>query len=274
MTTDTTIRPALLDLVAQRAQDGDLTGIGDTDLCWAFRAVHPDLRSRNGFRYPWPGKWATAPGPFITENTTGCPQAEGDGLCVAKTVSGAGQGGIPFRTVLIVGYRPADVLGSDDQKLRVRALYVADVADGIGLLRGTYLRGAVLRGADLRGADLGGAYLRSADLRDADLRGADLRGADLGGAYLGGTDLRGAVLRGADLRGTYLRGADLRGADLRDADLGGAYLRGADLGGAYLGGADLRGADLGGAVLRGARYDQLTLWPAGFDPVAAGAVRV
>jgi len=238
LTADTTIRPALLDLVAQRAQDGDLTGIGDTDLCWAFRAVHPDLRSRNGFRYPWPGKWATAPGPFITENTTGCPKAEGDGLCVAKTVSGAGQGGIPFRTVLIVGYRPADVLGSDDQKLRVRALYVADVADGIGLLRGADLRGTDLRGANLRGADLGGTYLRGADLRDADLRDADLRG-------------------------TYLRGTDLRGANLRGAVLGGAYLRG----------ADLRSADLGGADLRDARYDQLTLWPAGFDPVAAGAVR-
>ena len=66
-----------------------------------------------------------------------------------------------------------------------------------------------------------------------------------------------------------LQAAVKGGADLRDA-----YLRGADLRGAYLRGADLRDADLGGASLRDAVHSQLTLWPAGFDPVAAGAVKL
>jgi uncharacterized protein YjbI with pentapeptide repeats len=39
-----------------------------------------------------------------------------------------------------------------------------------------------------------------------------------------------------------------------------------------LAGADLSGADLTGAKLTGAQYDATTIWPAGFDPIAAGAV--
>ena len=36
--------------------------------------------------------------------------------------------------------------------------------------------------------------------------------------------------------------------------------------------AKLDGADLNGASLIGAVYDSETVWPSGFDPVAAGAV--
>ena len=58
----------------------------------------------------------------------------------------------------------------------------------------------------------------------------------------------------------------MHGADLREADLRGAHLEGADLDA-----ADLRGADLDGADLRGSTFSRVTAWPAGFDPVAAGA---
>jgi uncharacterized protein YjbI with pentapeptide repeats len=51
------------------------------------------------------------------------------------------------------------------------------------------------------------------------------------------------------------------------ANLSGAYLSGAYLSGAYLSGADLSGADLSGAS-----YDQLTLWPEGFDVAKSAAV--
>ena len=36
----------------------------------------------------------------------------------------------------------------------------------------------------------------------------------------------------------------------------------------------LQGANFEGASLRGASYDAKTRWPEGFDPDAAGAVRV
>ena len=54
----------------------------------------------------------------------------------------------------------------------------------------------------------------------------------------------------------------------------GADLRTALLSGASLQGADLDGADLTDANLSKAEYDQNTVWPAGFDPVAAGVIMV
>ena len=188
------VRKPLPEFLADCAESADLSGLGNKKVDWWFRAVHPDLRSKNGYRYPWPGSWAEAPGP-IQKHSDPCPQAEGDGLCVAKSFRGAAMGGIPFSTFLLVGVTKRDVLGEDADKIRVRRMYIADV---ISLA-------TIIRGADLRDANLTSANLRGANLRDADLRGA------------------------------YLRGADLRGADLR-----------------------------------GAVANQLTLWPAGFDAVAAG----
>ena len=160
----------------------------------AWRAVHPDLRSSHGYRWPWPGNEATAPLPDGAEFTRGnpCPRFEGDGLCLAKTWRGAASGGIPAITCLLVEFEQADVLCEDDDKIRVSRCRVVDVFDGPALIRGGWCLGADLRYADLGGADLGGANLRGADLGGADLGGADLRYADLWRA-----DLRGANLGGA-----------------------------------------------------------------------------
>ena len=165
----------------------------------AWRAVHPDLRSSRGFRWPWPGNEAVAPLPAGREFTHGdpCPQFEGDGLCLAKTWQGAASGGTPAITCLLVEFDDGDVLGEDDDKLRVSRCRVVDVFDAPALIRDGWCAGA--------------------DLWDANLRGANLRGANLCGA-----NLCGANLCGADLRGANLCGADLRGANLRDANLRGA----------------------------------------------------
>jgi hypothetical protein len=112
--------------------------------------------------------------------------------------------------------------------------------------------------AYLRGAELSGAFLSGADLFAADLAAADLRGADLGEAHLGSADLSGADLSRANLLGADLSWADLKGACLRGADLKRA---------------DLRGARLQGADLTNAVYDDLTLWPEGYDPLTSGAMR-
>jgi len=172
----------------------------------AWRSVHPDLRSSHGFRWPFPGGEAVAPLPDGEEFTRGdpCPQFVGDGLCMAKTWKGAASGSIPAITCLLVTYDPADVLGEDDDRLRVSRCRVVEVFDAPGLLRAGFGAGADLSGADLRGANLS----------RANLSGADLRGANLGWAYLYGADLHRANLRGANLRGANLRGANLRWAYL------------------------------------------------------------
>jgi uncharacterized protein YjbI with pentapeptide repeats len=177
-----------------------------------WRTCHRDLRSRDGYRWPWPGGWAkdTRKGVDLRKATAphnACPNATLGGVCIAKTFAGAATGSIPVGTILVTAHFPKDVLGEETDKLRVKRALVLDVVDLISAIRGANLRGANLGGADLGGANLGGAYLGGADLGGADLRGADLRGANLGGANLGGADLGGANLRGADLRGADLRGA-------------------------------------------------------------------
>ena len=171
---------------------------------WAFRSVHPDFHSSRGYRWPFPAKWAEASGPFVKENTGPCPDAEGDGICVASTYRGMASGGIPAITLLLCAFAEKDVLGEDGGKVRVKRARVVEVLDG-GLIARTYLSGADLSGAYLYGADLSGAYLSGADLS-----GAYLSGADLSGAYLSGANLSGANLSGAhaNMHTTWPEGFD------------------------------------------------------------------
>ena len=208
---------------------------------WGFKFVGLDLCTddHNGGRHRYHlDAWNEAPGP-ITQSTSACPSAPGDGLCVALTVSAARSGGqrMGNSVMLLVGYLPEDVLGTDGAKVRVRRLYVEpDPVDPVQLTLWA------IAADDLRGANLEVANLRDANLRDANLRDANLRSA-------------------------YLRGANLGGANLGGANLGGAYL-----GGAYLGGAYLGGAYLGGAYLGGATGNSFTELPAGWTVNDAGLV--
>lgn len=121
---------------------------------FAWRVVRADFTSSHGFRWPFPGGVAEAPGPCTTGGP--CPSAPGDGLCLARTPAGAAGGGIPLHVVLVCAYDPADVLGEDDTKLRVRRARVVDVWDAHRLIR-TYGAGATLQGANLQDATLEGA---------------------------------------------------------------------------------------------------------------------
>jgi uncharacterized protein YjbI with pentapeptide repeats len=102
----------------------------------------------------------------------------------------------------------------------------------------------ILPGIDLSGLDLAGVYLRGKDFSDGELSEADLSGATMFGCVLVGTRLSGTKLVGTDLREANLTGADLTGADLR-------------------------GARLEDAVLNGVEWDDSTVWPQGYEPVAA-----
>ena len=237
-----------------------MTAMLSPDMRWGWRTVHPDFRSRNDFRWPFPGGWAEAPGPVL-DHTNTCPRQVGDGLCVALDWHGAAMGGMSARNpILVVGWLPDDELGRDNHKVRIRRGYVADVWSAERILMNA--PGAYLGGADLTGADLTGADLAGANLTGANLTGANLTGADLGGANLGGANLYRANLGGANLTGANLTRANLTGANLTGADLGGAYLTGAYLTGANLNRANLTGANLGGANLTGAYLNRANLYGA------------
>ncbi|MCL4301923.1 MAG: pentapeptide repeat-containing protein [Anaerolineae bacterium] len=97
-------------------------------------------------------------------------------------------------------------------------------------------------------------------LNAVNLQGANLSGANLPHHALGG-----------DLSGANLSGVNLDVADLKWTNFTGANLSGARLTWAILSGANLTDADLTGTNLNKAMYDKNTIWPAGFDPEAAGA---
>lgn len=136
---------------------------------------------------------------------------------------------------------------------------------------------------DLRGQDLRGIIFFRAQLDKADLDNAVLRRADLSKANLAGANLRTANLAGANLEGANLAEANLIMANLSEANLAEANLEGANLIMTNLEGASLIGANLSGtnlilanqmkANLERARYNDLTRWPANFDPIPTGAIR-
>jgi len=163
---------------------------GETlELGW--RRVAPDLRSRDGFRWPWPGQWTEV----VDADTSDEDCAPG--LHVAVGWAGASSTG-PVHTALLVAYRPADVAHRGYDKVRVRQALTLDVIDPPAMIRARHFTGANLTRANLTRADLTRANLTAADLTGANLTRADLSGADLSGADLTGADLYGADLYGAE----------------------------------------------------------------------------
>ncbi len=128
------------------------------------------------------------------------------------------------------------------------------------------LNGADLSESSLREINLSQADLRQANLRHTNLSHANLQVASLGEANLSEARLTEANLSGADLRQANLGGAHLEQANLRGAYMGWADLNQADLNEADLTGTNLDGASLNGANLIGIKYDDKTIWPAGFTP--------
>lgn len=178
---------------------------------WGIKSTNPDLSTRGGFRWPFPGNIAEAPD-FDFRNTDACPAFPGDGLCVARSWAAMSSGGFPAVTLLLVAYRSDRARGTAD-KVRTDRVAVVDLVDGARLVR-----------EHGSGADLSGANLYGVNLSRADLSGANLFGADLSRAHLSGADLSEADLSEANLSGAYLYGARLSGADLSEVDLSGAYL--------------------------------------------------
>lgn len=99
----------------------DQEGVALPDGCdtWAIKSVRPDLRTRNGFRWAYPGGTSRSDYAADRDNTNACPSHTGDGLCVAFTWTGMASGGIPARTLLLVAYPSANSLGHDSDKARV-----------------------------------------------------------------------------------------------------------------------------------------------------------
>ena len=130
--------------------------------------------------------------------------------------------------------------------------------------------------AKLNDASFAGNRMPLSSFAEAELQRANFTGVEMWNGSFAGADLTEAVMIKADLgdgnfRGAVLDGADLTNASLGKADFTGAKMEGTNLSGSSLHRANLSRVDLSKTTLTGALYDEGTIWPYGFDPVAAGA---
>jgi BTB/POZ domain-containing protein KCTD9 len=91
---------------------------------------------------------------------------------------------------------------------------------------------------------------------------------------LNSTYLKGAILISTKLMESNLLLADLTNANLLAADMTDANLLFTNLTNANLIAANLTNTDLADTNIIGAKYDVKTIWPADFDPIAAGAILI
>jgi uncharacterized protein YjbI with pentapeptide repeats len=165
-------------------------------------------------------------------------------------------------------------------------------------LSGLDLMGVNFSGSNLRGANLASSLLEEADLRNADMREARIQNTSFTDAKITGVQWTGAIFdrntkwpQGfnhlaagmigpwVNMSGQNLTSRDLSGRDLMGVNFSGSNLRGANLSNSLLEEANLCGtnlseANLSNSKLTGAKYSSKTIWPSGFDPVAAGAILV
>lgn len=144
--------------------------------------------------------------------------------------------------------------------------------------------------ADLRHSDFYSSKLHRATLTRANFTEAKLDAVDLSSACLRLSRLSHASLTEANLEGATLEEADFNSANFSWANLKYAAAQTANLSNAGLQNTDLEGIDLFEAQLlgtdflnsnletakslKGATYNDLTLFPVGFQPEAKGMIKV
>jgi hypothetical protein len=151
-----------------------LTDAERADLRWGFKLVAVDLTTddHNGgrYRYTVGAEHVADPGDRgFSRDPSACPQFPGDGLCVAKTLTGAVSGGhrVGASVMLLVEFDDTDVLAETADKVLVSRLRVTELVDPVRLLEW-----ATLTRANLEWATLTGAHLTEANLTGANLTGA------------------------------------------------------------------------------------------------------
>lgn len=205
--------PDLLDLL--RHDDSYTWPVLPAGLAYGWRSIHPNLASRNGYRWAWPGIWSYSPddGRDLspeTAPTDPCPSTTLGGLCLAKTWGGALTSGVVAAVALLVAYDPEDVLGASESRLRVSRALTLDVVDVYRLrLTGANLSRAGLLRANLAQRDFTGANLCEANLNGATLFRSNLSGANLSRTNLCEANLREAKLDGADFTATVANASTL-----------------------------------------------------------------
>jgi len=124
-----------------------------------------------------------------------------------------------------------------------------------------------------------GPSLSKLEAKDSKLAGVSLNGFSFWSVNFAGSDFTGAQMADLDIQGGNYENANFKGAVLTQASISNVTFKGASFENAVLIrtrliGVDMSQSRLAGADLTGLCYDPKTIWPAGFDPKAAGAREV
>ena len=147
--------------------------------------------------------------------------------------------------------------------------------------RGVNLSGVSFMGSDLSAAQFDSSTIFSDGTQGANLSGTnavlhgitgnlDFRGANLSGVSFMSSDLSAAQFDSTTIFSDGTQGVNLSGTN---AVLTGPFSS-TDFSNANFFGVNLSTAMINGATFTGSTYDAQTVWPSGFDPVAAGAIGV
>lgn len=202
-------------------------------------------------------------------------------------LGGADLNASEFRNTMLVGtnFTAAGLHGADLTRANLSGAYLTRAKADHSNFKHATLCGAHLEEASFEQSDFSFADMRNATLFKVNLREANLYQANLEGALMEEATMSQACLNAANLRRARLSKSDLRGASLKNTSLAESDLRMALLDDADLCHSDLRGAQLSHASLKRTKlsgahksepaiYDCSTVWPDGFDPISAGALRI
>jgi len=141
---------------------------------------------------------------------------------------------------------------------------------------------------NLSNQNLSNSHFKNCTLSEATLTGANLNYCKISGglsplyainldkaslryAILAHAQMRGSSLQESDFSGANLVGAYLYASKLYDSNFENAELSYTDFSYCGLHGANLNGENLHTSILKDAMFDETTIWPKGFDPIANGA---
>jgi uncharacterized protein YjbI with pentapeptide repeats len=170
-----------------------------------------------------------------------------------------------------------------ERQATLRTEFLADLCGGASGLSRWHSKGkeqrelGTLEKADLQGCNLQGVNMTEMKiLGEANFADCHLEKADFSSCALNDCRFQNAIMDSASLTAVDASGADFSGASLVEANMRygvfrrakfvNADLKGVDLYYADLCGADLSSSELSNANLEKTKYDENTLWPAGFLP--------
>lgn len=123
----------------------------------------------------------------------------------------------------------------------------------------------------LDNVDFNGLQRPSVKSRGPIFTRVNMKSSNLSHSEFFGARIKDSTFTQTDFSGVLFGSAEIRNSTFLSANLTGADLTGASILNSEIFNVDLTNANLSGVILQGSRFSCDTIWPDGYDPIAAGA---